>query len=169
MWRDGMNRFMLNRPLDTVGNGTGISNANGNYSTIPQSFKLIAPVDENYTISNILIHIAGTGAFAYTGYGSIMAGLTKGWTIKIFKDGVLRDLFNGQIIKSNQDLQLISNMVTKPAFTGMGDCITVTLSFNQYGMPFYINNPEYIEVLLNDNFTGLTEHKFLVQGHSDKV
>lgn len=164
-----MNRFPINKILDTVGDGTGIKNAVGNYSVNPQAFKLVVPSRENYTLSNMIIHIAGLGAFSHTGYGNITEGLANGWSIKIAKDGELKDFYEGVLIKNNQDIEGISGNIHHPAFDGAGNSISITISFDHYGMPFYIREGEYIEILLNDNFSSLTKHQFLIQGHSDKI
>lgn len=165
--KDGMSKFPINKILDTVGDGSGTNNAIGNYSGGAQSFKMTVPVGTSYTVSNLIIYLAGGTAFTNDGYGSIINSLANGWTIKIYKSGVLNDLLDGNLIKANRDLESISTSICHPTFGGLADSLVATISFSSYGMPFYISESEYIEVILNDNFSGLAKHQFIVQGHKE--
>lgn len=164
-----MSKFILNKQFDTVGNGTGTKNAIGNYSAEAQSFKITVPANKTYSLENLKIYMASSSAFTTSGYGSSLANITNGWTIKVRKDGVLTDILDGMVIKSNYDLEGIATSINRVSFSGLEDGFVVTVSFSEYGIPFYLKAAEYIEIVLNDDFSGLTKHQFIIKGHGENL
>lgn len=154
------------RLLDTVGNGTGTTEATGNYSVTPQSFKYTAPSGWA-EIQRIIVMIQDTGAFDIEEYGNGVA-LTNG--IRVFlrdsEDNVIQE-YTSFPIKSNGDWAGHCHDFNHFDF-GTGDEVgTIRWTFAKSGQPIIVklDQGEYFEVLLNDDFSGLNKHRFTIQGH----
>ena len=84
--------------------------------------------------------------------------------LKNSSDVVLLDLTDGLPIKKNADFgrvcydQKISNI-------GAGtDIIQVRWTFARAGAPLKMEDGDKLVITFNDDFTGLTDHTFMVQG-----
>jgi len=158
--------FPLYRYLDTVGDGSGIKNANGDYSATPQTFKIICPPGKGYRLGTFLVHLQGNTSFPLNGYANIPGGLINGWTMQLFTNGVVTQMLDGEPIKTNSSLERLSPAISRPAFSGAGDALAAPISIGQFELPLYIDPGDYLQITLNDDFTGLTSQHFIVQGFS---
>lgn len=167
------------RHLDTVGDGTGIKNAIGDYSVVPQAFTAQPAPGEILRIVRLLVLIrAPKASFTTDSYGNI-GELAVGIALRVQDDnGTLVDLTNGLPIKTNGNWGHYSfDTSIYPADQGNTDTyLRVRWTFEKAGYPLRLvgDNNERLEVVLNDNFTngvgaGLVEHYFHAQGYYEEL
>lgn len=149
--------------LDTVGNGTGVKNANVDGSSTPVEFKLTAgPV---LHVARLIVLIRDNAVLAAEDYGGITGPLTNGIDVELWKDGALHvDLLDGLPVKSNADWARSSYDVSTTAFGAGDNYIQVRWTFAKAGESLVLNNGDELLVRINDNLTGLVEHCFNLQG-----
>jgi len=157
----------LFQALDTVGDGSGTTNATGNYAAVATGFKMVCPSGKGHTITQLMIHIAGPTNFALTGYGSIAGGVTNGVVIQFSLGGVLMSLNAGMPFKSNDDWAHASADVNHLTFVGGGDSLVIPFKIADFGIPLVLAAGDFIQVLLNDDFTGLTSQHFIAHGYEN--
>lgn len=154
--------------LDTNGNQTGSIDATGDYSVTPETFFIQPPSDEIYILHRMIGAVHDNGNFASSTYGAGLA-LTNGVVIKIKRNGVdLIDLTNGHPIKTNGSFPDYCYDVDISNFTGNDNFLHFRWTFSRAGEPLVLNgsSSDTFEVILNDDFTFLTEHLFTIQGYS---
>ncbi len=153
------------RLLDTVGNGTGTTDAIGDYSSTPQSFRISDSTGWG-EIHRIIIMLQDSGSFDMELYGNGLA-LTNG--VRVFlKNG------SDEVIQEYTAFPILSNADWMGhcydyahSDIGQGDEVgSIRWTFSKAGQPVIVkfDQGEYLEVYLNDDFTGLTHHRFTVQG-----
>ena len=161
------NLVPLYRYLDTVGDGSGTKNANGNYATTPQTFQIVVPAGKGFTIESMIIHISGTTNFQIFGYGSINAALTNGITLQAVVGGVTFNFVDGLPFKTNDDLSHIAPNINHVTYSGTGDSIVVQFQISDFGIPLTLSPGDSLQIVLHDNFTTLTSQHFIVKGYSN--
>ena len=153
------------RLLDTNGNGTGTTEATGDYSSTPTSFRI-----SNSTgiadIERMIIFIEDTGTFDSGDYGNAIT-LTNG--IRVY----LRDNAD-QVIEEYTSFPILTNGdwaghchdLNLHTFGSGNQVMTLRWTFAKSGQRVSVDlkEGEYFEVLLNDDFTGLVKHRFTIQG-----
>ena len=162
-----MARTILSRYLDTAGDGTGTKNANGNYASEAEIFYCQPGATEKIAATRMLVSVEDTNGFIAEEYGNLATALTNGVTVRVSDDnGVIVDLTDGIPVKYNAqwgalcydvDVKTWGNgnelLVARWTFQKAGDFLNLDGSYN-----------ERVEVVLNDNLTGLISHYFLLQG-----
>lgn len=161
--------------LDTVGDGSGsrdmaqdFSDATGAGKT---TFKLVPAANELLMIRCLLLHIQDAGTFDASLYGNGVA-LTNGILLQKTEEGELvQDLLDNDPVTNNgewashaYDWEYIS--------TGAGDNVAVIRwSICQAGAPLLIhgNSNQAFEMVLHDNFSGLSKHHAAVHGTLRKI
>lgn len=168
---DGPQKTIISRHLDTVGNGTGTKNANGNYSGAATIFKIQPSGGVNFRIRTLTVFIADNGILDAGSYGDAIT-LTNGIQVRIQNNsGTIVDITDGVKILTNGNWARLSGFQNRMIDTGTGDDYWVfVISFREkYGQDIRLvgSNNERLEVVLNDNLTGLTQHYFVVQGFQE--
>lgn len=158
--------FPIARHLDTIGDGTGQKNANGNYSVSPQTFKYIIPEGKGAELSTIAIHISASSNFALSSYGNIAGGLNNGMTIQLGLNGNEYQMLDHPI-KNNDDLFHLSPSMNHINFAGGGDSICIPITADQFGFKLSLSGGDYIQFTLNDDFSGLSSHHIQIYGFSN--
>ena len=156
----------LIRFLDTVGDGSGTKSANVDYSVTPATFLLKPPTNQIFILSELLIHLADASNFSVTGFGSLSA-LTNGVKIYAKRNGVtVLDILDGESIKTTAHLLHLSSRAVTLDFAGGGNSITVSFNALDFGTAFglYGNFTDSMEIILNDDFSGLTDFHFIAHG-----
>ena len=154
----------LYRFLDTVGDGTGDSNANGNYATIPKNFMYTCPADVRYvTINRLIIYIEDTGNFSADGYGAL-SGLTNGIQVRVEHAGETILLTNNKPVKTNLHWGQMCYDTSYISFGSGDNGLTVRWTFGNSGKPIKLYPGESLIVLVRDNLSGLVDHTFFAQG-----
>jgi hypothetical protein len=159
----------INQFLDTTGDGTGTIGATGDWSLSSEEFIYQVPSGKIAEIQRMIICIGDDTQVGTDKYGGATA-LTNGITIKLTKsDGTLiQFLNNGGLhpIKTSADwAKLCYDFKIYDTGTGQNtDYALYRWTFSRAGMPLVLSDGDKLVVTLNDNFTPLTDHRFLVEG-----
>ena len=162
-------KFPIYQLASTNGDGTGTTNAVGNYSDAGDGatdFKLTAlNTSSYYILERVIISISDVGAFDSGAYGNAVT-LTNGITVDIQDaDDVTIAPMTPFPIKTNGEWAAVCHDFTEQAF-GQGDVYgTVRWTFSR-AVPggIRIEPGESLVFTLNDDFSGLESHRFFVQG-----
>ena len=158
----------IDRFLDTNGDGTGTKNAVGNYSITPETFYIQPPSREEYHINRMLVYVEDTGNFSADNYGALASPLSVGIDVRVADDnGAVYDLTDGLFVKSNSEWGRHCFDVEYISFGTGNNFMHVRWSFFRAGPPVLIrgDSNERLEVVLNDDLSGLADHRFMVQGY----
>lgn len=157
------------RFADTVGDGSGTKNANGDYSGTVTDFKLSHPADAQVDcfISRMIVHIEDTANPSAAHYGNTGAALTNGIQIlKLDADGAtIQDITDDSTIKKNSQWGEYCFDVVLDSFGSGNDYVQVRWTFAKTGTPLRLGPGEQLAIRLNDDLTGLINHTFMLQGY----
>ena len=153
------------RFLDTNGNGTGTQNAVGDYSVTPDEFYYQA--DHECSIFRLVIHIEDTTGFQAQDYGNITSGLANGYSLETKDIGGTQtlDLCDGQVIKTNAEIGRFCYDVDLKTWGAGNEVLQARWTFAKAGRPLHLQAGERLSITFNDDFTGLIEHFFMIQGY----
>ena len=145
----------------------GTSNAIGDYLSSPVIFSIQPPPNTQYLISRLIIYVKDTGAFDSGFYGNGIQ-LSNGITLRTKNDSqVITDYTAGMPVKINPDWRRLCDDSKMDDFGTGANVITASCTFTKYGYPILLNGNENerLEIVLYDDFSGLDEHLFLVNGY----
>ncbi len=150
--------------LDTVGNGTGSSDGAVDASGADVVLKYVPT--KGVKIHRMLVFIRDSGAIQAERYGAISNGLTNG-ILMIATDGTESvDLMGGLPVKSNADWSR-NCYDMQPLTFGSGDnFVNVRWTFAKSGIPLIMEAGDSLEVTLQDDLSGLVEHRFKIEGYA---
>lgn len=153
--------------LDENGDGSGNSNAIGDYSVTPQEFYYQCPANHQAAIHRLIISAEDTSGMGADDYGKITGGLTVGYFLlaKDAQGATLLDLTNGLPIKTNGGLTWYCYDVDIHTWGNGNEYLAARWTFAQSGIPLYLGPGERLSVTFNDDLSGLINHRFKVQGH----
>tara|TARA_R110000796_G_scaffold251769_1_gene383934 strand:- start:1886 stop:2467 length:582 start_codon:yes stop_codon:yes gene_type:complete len=155
--------IIVSRYLDTVGNGTGTKQALGNYATATPFF--ITPgVGEVYDITRLIVYIEDSSGMDNAKYGNI-AALTNGITINSVVGGVTDDMTDGLAIKTNGQWKRVCYDQHIDSTGAGNDSCAARWTFSASGVPIRLSYGDTLSVVCHDDFTGLIDHTFKIQGH----
>ena len=153
--------------LTQSGDGTGPIDAIGNYSAQTE-FYFQPSSNEILWVSQLIVSVGDNGTVNNDDYGAINGGLTNGIDIRVRTDGVTSSLLTGNRIKNNQSLYAISRNNDNINLSGNNRILQVSLDFSErFGAPLVLHGsgtPDRVSVILQDDFTKLEMHRFLVLG-----
>lgn len=165
----------VDRPFDyafQVGDGvtSAITNMNVNGATTTQIFRVrigepLGGIPVTIDVTRIIIVIHADSAVDLAKFGNLTA-LTKGITLRRI-DGVYQNIFN---VKSNSDFASLAfdlNMYAATNPTQGQDGLACRLTFggqNKMGVVLRIGPNEDLQLLINDNLTGLVDFTIMVEG-----
>lgn len=149
--------------LEERGN-PGNYDAIGDYSSSPADFQIKA-VEGRYEIHRMTVCIQDTGSVQADKYGAMNA-LTVGISVQNGDDGGAArvDYTDGQTIKTNAQWALYSNAELKK--WGAGDEILLIRWAFIVPIMVHADGDKVFRFRLNDDFTGLTGHRFTLQGRT---
>lgn len=156
------------RFLDTAGDGSGTKTAIVDYSGVATPFFIAPPANKVYILTGLLIQLSDAGAFGQSEYGNLGIALTNGLLIRVKRAGtVIRDLLDGDPIKINDKFFHHSYESDVHAFAGGVNTlrcrlINTTGTYNAVQLNGSLSDT--LEVMCNDNFTGLIDHTFKAFG-----
>lgn len=160
--KDSVYRF-----LDQNGNGTGAKNGNQNHAGAIQSYRIQPEPGEIIRLERMLVSIGDTAGFSAAKYADI-AALTNGIVVQTSRNGIQTlDLTDGEPIKTNADWSARCYDADLKTW-GVGDeLLPVRWTFIKSGAPLRLvgNELDSFDILLNDDFSGLTKHQFFVNGY----
>ncbi len=160
---------LISRPLDTVGDGSGTFNANGNYLVEAEDFKIVPGAGEIFAIHRCIITIQDVGTFEAVNYGakSLSAPLVNGIVMDVRNAaGQLYPLTAAPIL-TNYGWSYHCFDYVKREFPNNYGAMTMRWTFAKSGRPVILkgDDGEYLRAEMNDDLTFLTGHFFLVQGY----
>lgn len=152
------------RYLDTDGDGTGTSNAIGDYSVTPTEFFFQYPLAVN--VHKMVIMIESIAGMWAERYGNIMGGLTNGYSILYSDaDNVLQTSLNDGIpITNNAEIGRTGFDVDVKTWGAGDEVLLASCDFRTSGAPIRLPANHKLGVVLNDDFSDLKQHFFMMQG-----
>lgn len=152
------------RFLDTLGNGSGIRDAIADFSNVATDFFITPPQNQTFSITHLLTQIVDMGNIVAAKYGNINE-LTNGIKILLLeKTTITRDLTNGLPIKNNEDWARFCFDTTLSNFGGGSENYVDAICRFELSGAIILPFESSLAVRLNDDFSGLLSHTFLVQG-----
>lgn len=154
------------RFLTDDGLATGQQNANGNYAAANTPFYYSCEQDR-IEIHRMIIHIEDTQGMTAAEYGNLGSALANGYSVRVMEsDGTteLIDLCDGTVITTNASLGRYCYDVDVKTWGSGNESLQARWTFAKSGSPIILDQGQRIQVDLNDNFTGLVEHYFMLQG-----
>jgi len=142
-------------------------NANGNYSGGATVFELQPPAGSIYVVHRLIATVQDGGAWRAEYYGGLGAALTNGVILRVQDDsGTLIELTDNYPIKSESAWAhyCYDSMVNA---LGAGDNVqSVRWTFAKAGAPIQLvgDRNERLELVFEDDLTGLTGHWFVFEG-----
>tara|TARA_Y100000310_G_scaffold343923_1_gene453954 strand:- start:1501 stop:2037 length:537 start_codon:yes stop_codon:yes gene_type:complete len=138
----------------------------GDYSVTPNTFEYQPAAGSKVLVHRIIVSIADTGGLDAGRYGNNIT-ITNGIVFRIENDsGTMADLTAGGTIKTNADWAAYCHDLAYIDFGSGANYLSARWSFDKFGPPVLLDgdNNERLEIVLNDDFSGLTSHRVLVQG-----
>lgn len=161
------------RYLDATGDGSGNKNFNGDYS-LGQEIAYFNgfrndtnDLSETCEVHRMIISYEDTAGMQAEEYGNLAAALTNGIEIKLIDDdGTIIDLTDGIPIKTNAQWGQLCYDVDVKSWGSGNELLVARWTFSKAGGPLTVNPSKNVQlaVYLDDNFTGLLSHYFMVQG-----
>jgi len=157
---------ILYQHLSVNGDGTGDFDAIGDYSGAATEFYIQPASDKIFAIETVTVSIQDGQKVSADKYGG-MTALTNGIDICIEDSGgVITNITANDQIKSNGEWASYFDSMKAHTF-GTGDELVVLYwKFADSGRSILLDGSkgEKLVFILNDDFTGLTLHRFFVQG-----
>ena len=156
----------LNKPffryLDINGDGTGNKAVTGNYAGEAEEFYLEPAAGQVFICHRMIVGIEDSTGMDVGAYGN---GIT------LTQDGSVIDLLDGLPIKTNGHWAKMCHDVELRAWGTGNDIITVRWTFTKSGPGLRLigNNNDKLSVTVEDNYSGLLDHKFMVEGHMENT
>lgn len=159
---------LLSRFADTNGDGTGTKNANGNYSVTADIFYIQPPIGTVYRIERMLVSYEDTAGMIATEYGNTSAALSNGVVIRVQDDsGTITDLTDGSPVKTNAAWATMCFDADVKTWGSGNEVFVSRWTFARSGAAVVLDGGlnQRLEIVLNDDMTGLISHSFLFQGN----
>ena len=155
---------MVFQLMSTNGDGTGTTNAIGDYSA-GTDFYITPGSTQRYAIFRMLVFIEDTQALSADEYGNL-AALANGVRVVLRdkNDAEIIDLTAGVTIKNNAQWAQVCHDSKQSDYGSGNNFVSVRWTFAKAGSPIFVQEHEKLVVELSDNFTGLVTHTFIVQG-----
>lgn len=156
----------FSRFLDETGDGSGNKDAIGDYSAVVTDFLITPPVNNTFDIFRLLVQIADTGPIDAGFYGNNIV-LTNGIRLLLLDNTgtIITDYVDTMPIITNANWARFAFDAKKTDFGAGQNYIDIRWTFQRGGRPLRLRN-QSLAVRLNDDFTSLTSHTFLMQGLS---
>jgi len=156
------------RYMTDQGDGTGDISYVGDYSITPKTLYLNpagAGSGSIIQIHRMVVSVEDASMTPET-YGTLPA-LDNGVQFKVVRGGVDQNIFPGIAIKTNADWGGVCfDVDTKDWGSGTptNDVLVVRWTFAKSGAPIRLHPGDEFQVILSDDFTGLAQQHFHVQG-----
>lgn len=163
-----VNSNIVSRFLDTVGDGTGTNSAIADSSGAPVSFKIKPGPDEVYFITRLIVTVEDAGGGSAAEYGNLGGALANGVQVRHSNgDGVVEWLTDPAYpVRTNATWGSYCYDVSMKTWGAGNDLLLVRWTFEKAGHPMILadGDGDFLEVVVNDDLTGLVDHRFLAQG-----
>ena len=152
--------------LKYLSNGS-TTNAIGNYGTLEQFKITCIQSSQQLHIRRMLVYYEDVGQFVTNKYGYDLV-LANGINIVVRNadDSLVTELNDGIPIQTNSQWSALC-YDTRPDDYGAGPngTLAVRWTFGESGKNVSLSPGQYLAAELQDDFTGLLSHTFMVQGH----
>ena len=150
----------------------GSIHAIGNYLAVPEHFTWVPETHRIAHITRMLILIEDDSNLGATSYGGIVGGLLNGIGVHVHDsnngDAIIADLDGAESIYTNTDWAGLCHDLTPYVFGGgqNNQVATIRWTFEKAGGPLMLDGSKghYLAIDLNDDFSSLVDHRFLIQG-----
>lgn len=116
-------------------------------------------------IHRMIVTIQDAGSFQSNEYGNLTA-LTNGIDFEHSDGTTTTDLLDGVPITTNQGWAELCYDAEPKSYSGtQAVSQVVRWTFSRAGIPLYLADGDTLTARINDNLTGLTLHRFLLQGY----
>jgi len=151
--------------LDTNGDGTGEKNAIGDYSGAGLTWFYYESTGYAEIHRMIISYEDGPGMRAER-YASLPAALPVGIFVKQIDSDLseMLDLTDNEPITANAEWGELCYDIELKSYGPGNEFILARWTFGQSGSPLALDQGQKLVVVLNDDFTGLVSHRFMVQG-----
>ncbi len=158
----------LSQYLTIDGTGSTASNVTGNYTGSATDFTYIPDSADRVHINRIAVRVGDSGGFVPQGFAAL-AALTNGIDIGVTNDSdFVFKVNSNQPIKRNLDWNTIGEVSVTPYSETTYSGYTVSIDLSQkYPGGLRLNGAigDALTVRVNDTFTGLIEHRYLIEGY----
>lgn len=161
---------LIQRFLDTVGDGSGTRNANGDYSVTAEEFFFKNVTSEDGIVLNsMIVSIVDDSGFREERYGALGAALSNGIRIQVKdeNDTIVNEFTSNEIIKTNGDWAKFCYDVDLKTWGGGNSILVARYTFGEAGTPLFLPFNYTFSIVLNDDFTGIIEHFFHIKGYRE--
>ena len=169
--REGTVKQPFYRFADTVGDGSGVYDLNGDYSAggLGLTIAKVQPsAGEVLRLERVIWFIRDTGSFKASGYGAVAGSLTNGIQVRVQNDGgTLVNLTSQEKIVTNGGIGTYCYDVDVKTWGSGDEMLLARWTFAKAGYPLRLigDNNERFELVLNDDFSDLVHHAFHLQGY----
>lgn len=152
--------------LSRNGAQTGTINANGNYSSSPVDFYYEST--GRFEIYSLIVNISDNANFNQEDYGAITGGVTNG--VKFLAgigNGIEVPILRSDVwpIKKNYQWASIASDIKLTSFAGLAQTMIIDFHIpDSYGKMFSLDPGQSVIARLNDDFSGLVSHTFIIRG-----
>ncbi len=152
------------RYLDTDGDGGGTVSAIGNYATATQFY--IQDTTRYLAIERMIVYVEDAGSMDSGQYGNGIT-LTNGIELQILEsdDSLIYDVMAGNPVTKNMHWQGKCHDLTMSSWGSGNTGYSVRWTFSKSGKPIILAPGQKLAIILEDNYTGLIDHRFQVQGY----
>jgi hypothetical protein len=144
-----------------------VFDAIGDYSSAVTKFTFVPDASRIAELERMVVYIEDVGAPDSGRYGNNII-LTNGMKVYVrdADDEIVLDLTPDEPIKTNADWAALCYDVSLLSWGLGNDTVVVRWTFAKSGAPVYLDarDGHYLSLELNDTFTGLVSHRFLIQG-----
>jgi len=166
--KHGQVKTPLMRHLDSVGDGSGTTNANLDYSSTAGKILIAPAAGEVMRLTRMIGQLYDTSGMQAQEYGNLGAALTNGVSVQVVRDGVQTlDLTDNHAIKINAAWGGLCYDVDVKSWGSGNEMLLFRWTFSK--MDTYIrlvgDENDALEVNFNDDLRGLIDHHYLVQGY----
>lgn len=167
----GTQKHIIHQFLSTNGDGTGTIIGTGNFSDAGSGateFTIEPGAGEIFRITRMIVHISDEGVINTADkYGNI--DLTNGiaFTSKTTHHPTEEDLLGGLPIMTTWDWGRYCYDVSGTDYTTNLNVFQARWTFAKAGQLVRLvgDNSDFIKITLNDDFSGLVDHSFQIQGY----
>ena len=155
--------------LSSNGDGTGTTSLVGNYAGAATNFEYEVPANERHRLMRLLVMVKDTGTFDADTWGNGIS-LTNGWSLQVLQadDTVIANL-TPVAVKTSGQLSSYCFDVRNDNY-GQGDEILSArwtfAKFTRKGEGLVLDEGERLALILHDDYSGLTDQRFVVQGYT---
>jgi len=162
-------KAIISRHLSDDGTTSGGKNAIGNYAS-PTRFYIQPAAGEVFIIRRIIVEIEDGPTMRAERYGGLPAALPNGVIAQKATNGVQTlDLTDGIPVKTNAGWGRLCYDVDIKTWGAGDELLLVRWTFGASGTDIELigDNNDSLDIVLNDDFTGIIKQNFLVQGYID--